>query len=110
MRGIKRAWFLGGLMVINHLIIVKWKDKIEKGNHLLEDIENIFSPIKEIKGIYEISYISNVVDRPNRYDLIIKIKMDLDSLPLYDESPAHKLWKEKYSQYIESKAIFDYEE
>lgn len=81
-------------------------------NYLLgkeEHIEIIFDSIKDIQGIYDVSYISNVMDRSNRYVLTIKIRMELDSLPLYDESIVNKLWKEKFSPYIESKAIFDYE-
>lgn len=34
--------------------------------------------------------------------------MDIDVLPTYDESEVHKTWKDRYSKYIESKAIFDY--
>ena len=35
--------------------------------------------------------------------------MKKETLPVYDESQIHKLWKSNYSIYIDKKAIFDYE-
>ena len=59
--------------------------------------------------IHEVHVYSNVVDRPNRYDLMICIIMKKDFLPTYDSSEPHLEWKEKYGKFVENKAIFDSE-
>ena len=50
-----------------------------------------------------------MVDRPNRYDLLIRIDMEKETLPVYDDSEPHHVWKRDYACYLEKKAIFDYE-
>ena len=96
-------------MIINHCIIVKWnRDEYVVSD--LQEIKRIFDNVKSIAGVYDISYHENVIARDNRFDLMIKIKMEESSLLTYDQSIYHKEWKEKYSKYILKKAIFDYEE
>ena len=51
----------------------------------------------------------NVIDRPNRYDMLIVITMEESALPLYDACDAHHHWKDAYGPLIEKKAIFDCE-
>ena len=50
-----------------------------------------------------------MVDRPNRYDLLILLCMEKGALEAYDGSEAHHRWKEVYGGMIEKKAIFDCE-
>lgn len=95
---------------MKHYIIVKWNDQIKDKNSVLSEIRAIFNKTLEIEGVRGIELIQNVVDRPNRHDLIIRIDMEKESLPLYDVSEPHKEWKEKFSKYIETKTIFDSEE
>ena len=51
----------------------------------------------------------NVIDRANRYDLLILMCMEKSALEAYDACPAHKQWKQNYGELIEKKAIFDCE-
>ena len=51
----------------------------------------------------------NVINRPNRYDLLIELTMTPDMLPAYDASEPHHRWKETFGARIQQKAIFDYE-
>ena len=51
----------------------------------------------------------NVLNRPNRYDLLIEQTMTPDMLPAYDASEPHHRWKETFGARIQQKAIFDYE-
>ena len=60
-----------------------------------------------IDGIHNIEYHRLCIDRENRYNLMICIDMIPEALGNYDKCGAHKKWKETYSSYIESKAIFD---
>ena len=53
--------------------------------------------------------IANTVDRGNRFDLLIRIDMERNALPDYDESAIHRRWKTEYGPLLEKKAIFDYE-
>lgn len=50
-----------------------------------------------------------MIDRPNRYDLLILLCMEKGALEAYDGSEAHHRWKEVYGGMIEKKAIFDCE-
>lgn len=94
---------------MKHHIIVKFKPDFKLKENL-NDIKNIFNDTLKINGIYSIEYKINCIDRENRFHLMIIIDMDEVALNTYDKSNAHKLWKNKYSPYIEAKAIFDSED
>ena len=63
----------------------------------------------EIPGIHNVSLYPNVIERENRYDLLIEIDMEPDALEAYDCSVWHRQWKEQYGALLDKKAIFDYE-
>ncbi len=92
---------------MKHCIIVKFlKDYDWKSE--LPNIQRIFDGIK-IDGVNKVEYITNCIDRENRYDLLIRVDMKKEALPLYDACDNHHEWKETYSKFIDKKAIFDYE-
>lgn len=95
---------------MKHYIVVKWNSLVKNKKEMLPEIKEIFAKTLEVEGVQNVEIIENVIDRTNRYDLIIRIEMEKASLPLYDACSAHKEWKEKYGKYIENKAIFDSEE
>jgi hypothetical protein len=90
-----------------HYIIVKYNQTVKNRQETNREIEELFRGIVNIPGIMHVDVCPCVVDRPNRYDLMIEIEMDADALPAYDASDIHKKWKEKYSGMLESKTIFD---
>lgn len=92
---------------MKHCILVKFNKDFDLRSEL-ENIKSIFDSI-DIEGVFKVEYIQNCVDRENRYDLLIRINMDKNSLDKYDASKAHHIWKENYAKFIEKKAIFDYE-
>ena len=94
---------------MKHHIIVKFKPEFNLKENLY-DIKTIFNETLKIKGIYSVEYKLNCIDRENRFHLMIILDMEEASLDSYDKSNAHKLWKSKYSPYIEAKAIFDSED
>ena len=69
--------------------------------------EEMFRGALEVPGVREVRVTPNVIDRPNRYDLLIVLTMDREALPAYDACDAHCLWKQRYGGLIEKKAIFD---
>jgi len=93
---------------MKHYIIVKFRDAgfLDREE---ENIRNIFEKTKALPGIQDVWLFRNCVFRPNRADLMIEIEMEKDALPVYDGSEAHKEWKEKYADHIETKTIFDRE-
>ena len=95
---------------MKHCIIVKWNSLVEDKHSLLPLIQSIFNKLLVYSEIKSIKLIENVVDRSNRYDLMICIEMPKDFLPTYDNSEAHREWKEKYGKFVENKAIFDFED
>ena len=92
---------------MRHHILVKWKEEVPKPD--IAPIEALFKPVLSSPGVYSISFHPNVIEKPNRYDLLILLCMDKEALPAYDASQAHKQWKETYGSSIAQKAIFDCE-
>lgn len=97
--------------MMKHCILVKYTAEVDaaKKEELLPEIKALFSGLTSIEGIHGVEVIPNVVDRPNRYDLLIRIDMEKEILPVYDDSEPHHIWKRDYACYLEKKAIFDYE-
>ena len=96
---------------MKHYILAKFLPQItkEQKTAMLPDIAELFSHLIWMDGINNVDVCPNCVDRDNRYDLMIEIDMEKDALPLYDGCIWHKLWKEKYGDLLEEKAIFDRE-
>lgn len=95
---------------MKHIILVKWNKDVVDKNEIAKNINVIFKPLLKIKGINDLKFHQNVIERSNRYDLMICIEMDKSVLPIYDDSEPHHEWKEKYGKFVENKAIFDFEE
>ena len=93
---------------MKHCILAKFKKEFDLDSHM-EDIRSIFDTIK-IDGIHFVEYKRNCIARENRYDLLIRIDMDKEALPLYDDCENHHRWKDVYGPSLEKKAIFDYED
>lgn len=92
---------------MRHHILVKWKKDLPKPDY--EAIDTLFRKALSIPGIHSVSLHPNVIDRPNRYDLLILLCMEESALPVYDACAMHHEWKDTYGPMIDSKAIFDCE-
>ena len=94
---------------MKHDILVKYKPEVtkERKAELIPEIAELFGHTKEIPGIHDVTLYPNVVDRENRYDLMIEIDMEREALEAYDNSVWHRQWKEQYGSLLASKAIFD---
>lgn len=91
---------------MRHHILVKWKENYKPD---IGKIRALFEETLEIPGISSVSVHPNVIDRENRYDLLILLCMEREALDVYDHCQAHHIWKDTYSEHIEKKAIFDCE-
>ena len=98
-----------GRSMIKHHILVKWNSLVKDKKTLLSDIQSIFNKLLVYKEVSNVEIAENVINRPNRFDLLICIEMEKDFLPIYDSSEPHLKWKEKYGKFVENKAIFDSE-
>lgn len=96
---------------MKHDILVKYKAEItkERKNSLISEIQELFDHTKDIPGIHGVRLYPNVIDRENRYDLLIEIDMEREALDAYDHCEWHRLWKEKYGSLLAQKAIFDHD-
>ncbi len=92
---------------MKHHIIVKFRNDAPSVEEMMPRIDAIFSGVLEVPGVRGYEILENCVDRSNRYNLMIVITMDRDALGTYDKCEAHHAWKNEFSGYIESKAIFD---
>ena len=95
---------------MKHCILVKWNKEVINKDEIANIARSVFERLLSINGIKDVKLHQNVIDRANRYDLMICIEMDKDILPIYDDSEPHHEWKEKYGKFVENKAIFDFEE
>lgn len=95
--------------MIKHHILVKWNALVSDKKAFLHDIRSIFDKLLVYPEVYAVEYIENIINRPNRFDLMICIEMDKEFLPSYDSSEPHHEWKEKFGKFVENKAIFDSE-
>ena len=95
--------------MMKHDILIKYKPEItkERKAELIPEIAELFGHTKEIPGIHDVTLYPNVVERENRYDLMIEIDMEREALEAYDNSVWHRQWKEQYGSLLASKAIFD---
>ena len=95
---------------MKHDILVKYKSEITKEQkaELIPEIKALFEHTTEIPGIHGVTLYPNVVERENRYDLLIEIDMEREALDAYDHSCWHQQWKDQYGGLLEKKAIFDH--
>ncbi|MDO4804433.1 MAG: Dabb family protein [Lachnospiraceae bacterium] len=94
---------------MKHYIIAKLVDGCDK-KELLEPVEALFRETLNIPGIHGVRVKPCVVNRPNRYDIMIEIDMDPEALEEYDKSEPHHRWKDQYGHLIQKKTIFDSED
>lgn len=96
---------------MKHDILVKYNAGVTKQQkaELIPEIQALFDNTTEIPGIHGVTLYPNVVDRENRYDLLIEIDMEREALEVYDQSRWHRQWKEQYGHLLEKKAIFDHD-
>lgn len=92
-----------------HHILVKWIPGDDPGA-LLREAQALFAGAGEQEGVTRVQLVPNVIDRPNRYDLMIRLWMPQDALPCWDASALHAHWKEAFGPRIAKKAIFDADE
>ena len=94
---------------MKHLIIVKWNDKVKDKKEMISKVHEAFKEVTSIDGVDGVKIIESCSNKANRSDIIIKIDCSGLGLINYDASDLHKAWKENFSEYIASKAIFDFE-
>lgn len=90
-----------------HHILVKWNEQVTDKAAIIPQVNSVYTGVEAIPGVKGVDFIPNVIDRPNRYDLLIRLDMDEAALPAWDASDIHKRWKADFSALIEKKAIFD---
>ncbi len=93
-----------------HHILVKWTEDVTDKAALAREVEALFLGVLAVPGVHGVTVHPNVVARPNRYDLLIRIAMEESALPAYDECETHHRWKDEYGHLVAKKAIFDCEE
>lgn len=92
---------------MQHYIIVKWNDTVKDKSGKADDVRILYASATDITGVNKVTIKENVTARDNRYDLMIIIDMDAESLKEWDNSTLHHRWKEEYGQLIDKKAILD---
>ena len=90
-----------------HHILVKWTNEVTDKPALAAEVEKLFQGVLSVPGVHGVTVHPNVIDRPNRYDLLIRISMDVEALPAYDHCQTHHHWKDAYGHLVAEKAIFD---
>lgn len=92
---------------MEHIILVKYKSWVGEREVLKEEIEDLFEKALDIEGVRRVRVLNACTTGPKRYDVMIHMTMEKESLALFDRSPIHAKWKEEYGNLIEDKVIFD---
>lgn len=90
-----------------HHILVKWNDKVTDKQNMVSLAAEAFADAERIPGVTRCEIIPSCSSRVNRYDLMIRLTMTQEGLEAYDASEMHKAWKKNFSEFMESKCIFD---
>ena len=93
---------------MKHYIILKLK----KGTDvpaLAKKAEEIFGLTLSVPGVESVEVFSSCSDLPGRFDLMIKIEMAPEALPVYDACEPHQQWRRLCDPLLENKVIFDCE-
>ena len=94
---------------MKHYILAKFLPQFAEKLPFFCRIEEIFSTVDEIPGVYAAQVYTNCIDRENRYDIMIVLDMEKEALPGWDSSEQHQRWKTEFGPLLEKKAIFDHE-
>ena len=95
---------------MKHCILVKFNDTVTDKAALCAEIERFWAEsTAEMPMVQSAECRRNVVERPNRYDLLIRLDLAPEALPAYDASAQHAAWKAQYGKFLAQKVIFDYE-
>lgn len=93
---------------MRHFIIVKFAEHID-WIKFIDPIKKLFETSLQIDGINHVNIYTSCIDLPNRYDLMIEMRLTKEALKKFDESEIHAKWKSDYGKYIINKTIFDCE-
>ena len=77
---------------MQHCILVKWTPDAGDRDALAKEAEAIFAQAVADGVATALTIRRNVINRPNRYDLLIELTMTPDMLPAYDASEPHHRW------------------
>ena len=94
---------------MHHYILVRFNDQVSGREALCTEISALFSKALLLPGIKDVCLRPAIIESPGRYDLMIDMQMHRDALPVFDASPIHREWKERFARFIDAKAIFDCE-
>ena len=94
---------------MKHYVIVKWNETVTDKNEYYKKACDAFAKVVEIDGVLGLNVYKNCNDKPNRFDVMIEIECTNEGLENYDVSQLHQDWKANFTQYMETKTIFDHD-
>lgn len=92
---------------MKHYIIVRYNDLVSDVGDINQQIKVLFASAAELDGIHSVSVHPAVIHSEIRYDLMIQMDMNAESLAIFDASDIHKQWKANFAHLIAHKVIFD---
>ena len=92
---------------MRHMILVKLKKEAPDAARFAREIEPLFLRALEIDGVHQVKVTPACITAPNRSDVLIEMELTPEGLRRFDASDIHAEWKQRYSCWLESKAIFD---
>ncbi|MBO4547906.1 MAG: hypothetical protein J5758_01695 [Abditibacteriota bacterium] len=93
---------------MKHYIIAKFTDK-SLADSLLPDIRALFDRAGASDGVAGVAVHGSCSDRENRFHVMIEMTLSAEGPALWDSSPVHREWKDRYGPLLAAKAIFDCE-
>lgn len=94
---------------MKHCIIVKWNEKVTDKDEFYKKAVEAFSGVENIEGVFGYRVYKSNSNRANRFDIMIEIDCIEEGLKNYDGCKLHTDWKNNFTEYFQSKTIFDYD-
>ncbi|MCF0150329.1 MAG: hypothetical protein HUJ80_02855 [Firmicutes bacterium] len=92
---------------MKHLVMVKWNETVADKKALQQEVYELWCRALENKEIRKIDMHVNLLNKPNRYDVMYVVELEPQDMDVWADCQPHQIWKTDYAKYVESKAIID---
>lgn len=87
--------------------MVKWNETVADKKAMAEEVYQLWCKGLENKEIRKITKHENLLEKPNRFDVMYVVELDPADMQVWVDCEPHQIWKNDYAKYVEAKAIID---
>ena len=91
---------------MEHYMIIQFNKDCD-AKEMYESIKELFSGASQIEGVRKAEVFLSSAPLRQRYDMMIKVRMNKGSLASFENSELYRKWKEDYADRIRKLTVFD---